>query len=190
MLSRRFVPTGIALVTLLFGGVPVVSAHTLVDPTTLTPPLKPFRICYEDGPWVKCDTSGVTITENEPDGELPCGPVYLTMTETAHSTRWYRDLLLVERNTTYRMRGSWSLSPDGAGPSVGISADFSWHEQFPVPGDLTSDVEVSHGNFIRVDGLGAIGADSGIFKADGTFRGHVGEDDPEEAGILCAMLEA
>ncbi len=171
------------------GLAPTAAAHERVDPTTLTPPLRPFRVCFADGPWVRCDTSTVTITENEPAGEFSCGQVYLTMTESGQATRWYRDLLLVERNATYKMRGSWSLAPDGSGPSVAIAADFSWHETFPVPGDLTSDVEVSHGNFIRVEGLGAIGADSGTFKADGTFRGHAGEDDPAEDAAVCRLLE-
>jgi|RhiMetdeSRZDD1v2_1073273.scaffolds.fasta_scaffold1590206_2 hypothetical protein len=38
------------------GGATVTLAHALVDPATQTPPLKPFRGCYEDGPWVKFDT--------------------------------------------------------------------------------------------------------------------------------------
>lgn len=173
-----------------FGGAPGVSAHTLVDPTTLTPPLKPSRVCFEDGPWVKCDTSGVTAHEYEPAGELSCGTVYLAATETTHATRWYANLLLVERNGNYKMRGSWSLSPDGAPPTVDIAADFSWHEQFVIPGDLSSDAEVSHGNLIRVVGLGAIGADSGTFKIDGTFRGHAGENVPAEDPALCRLLGA
>jgi hypothetical protein len=179
------------LVLASLGGAPAVSAHTLVDPTTLTPPLKPFRICYEDGPWVKCDTSGVTTFVNEPAGfELSCGTVYLTATETTHATRWYQAGLLVERNANESMRGFWSLSPVGTGPTVDVAADFSWHEHFVVPGDLSSDVEVSHGNYIRVEGLGAIGMDSGTFKADGTFRGHAGENVPQEDPALCALLGA
>jgi hypothetical protein len=169
-------------------GPSTATAHTLVDPTTLTPPLKPFRICYEDGPWVKCDTSGVVSHDFEPAGELTCGTVYLASTETTHATRWYADLLLVERNVDDKMRGSWSLSPDGSGPTVEIASDFSWHEHFVIPGDLSSDIEVSHGNFIRVVGLGAIGADSGTFKADGTFRGHAGENVPAEDPAVCRLL--
>src|SRR6187397_151984 len=53
------------------GGASVTTAHTLVDPTTLTPPLKPFRVCYEDGPWVKCDTSDPTTTyANQPGDDF------------------------------------------------------------------------------------------------------------------------
>ena len=175
-------------IVVALGAAPAVSARTLVDPTTLTPPLRPDRICYEDGPWVKCDTSGVATHDYEPAGELSCGTVYLTSTETTHATRWYANLLLVERNADYKMRGFWSLSPDGSGPTVEIAADFSWHEHFVIPGDLSSDVEVSHGSYIRVVGLGAIGADSGTFKADGTFRGHAGEDVPAEDPAVCRLL--
>ncbi len=186
--SMKSILAAMMLAAASLGGAVGASAQTLVDPTTLTPPLKPFRVCFEDGPWVKCDTSGVTTHDYEPAGELSCGTVYLAATETTHATRWYANLLLVERNADYKMRGSWSLSPSGAGPTVDIAADFSWHEHFMIPGDLSSAVEVSHGNFIRVVGLGAIGADSGTFKIDGTFRGHAGENVPAEDPALCRLF--
>ena len=49
------------------------SARTPVDPTSLTPPLKAFRVCYQEGPFVHCDTSGVDEFVNEPTDEVPCG---------------------------------------------------------------------------------------------------------------------
>ena len=190
MFRPRLLIATVAVAIAALSGASVAAAHTRVDPTTLTPPLKPFRVCYEDGPWVKCDTSGVTSHDYEPAGELSCGTVYLANTETSHSTRWYANLLLVERNTDYKMRGFWSLSPDGSGPTVEIAADFSWHEEFVVPGDIESVVERSHGSFIRVFGLGAIGADAGTFKPDGTFRGHAGENVPTEDPAVCRLLGA
>ena len=99
-------------------GASVASAHTRVDPTTLTPPLKPFRICYEDGPWVKCDTSTPTTSyanQANPDFDLPCGTIYESGTVTTHSTRWYKNLLLVERNAQEHIDGTWSLA-DGIRP--------------------------------------------------------------------------
>ena len=60
--ARRPVLAAIVLAVASLAGASSASAHTLVDPTTLTPPLKPFRVCFEDGPWVKCDTSGPTET--------------------------------------------------------------------------------------------------------------------------------
>lgn len=190
MQSRRLVLASMAILTAALIGAPTATAHTLVDPTTLTPPLRADRLCYEDGPWVTCDTSTTHAFVSEPAGELSCGPLYWTFTETLNSTRWYMAGLLVERHTVYSMRGFWSLSAEGAGPTIDTAADFSWHERFVIPGDLSSDVEVTHGNFIRVTGLGSIGMDAGIFNVDGTFRGLSGENVPEEDPALCALLAA
>src|SRR5438093_3403231 len=98
-------------------GASVASAHTRVDPTTLTPRLKPFRICYQDGPWVKCDTSNPTTSyanQANTDFDLPCGTIYESGTVTSHATRWYKNLLLVERNAQEQIVGTWSLSPVGS----------------------------------------------------------------------------
>ena len=171
------------------GGASVTTAHTLVDPTTLTPPLKPFRVCYEDGPWVKCDTSGPTETyanQEVPDFGLPCGSIYESATVTSHATRWYVALLLVERDAQEHIAGTWSLSPIGSGPTVAFAADNSWHETFLVPGDLSSDSEVFHGAF-RVPALGAGFHDAGIYLPDGTQHGHTSFTDEAKAK-LCELL--
>src|SRR5690349_20172409 len=78
-------------------GVTGVAARTPVDPTSLTPPLKAFRVCYEEGPFVHCDTSGVDAFVIEPTDEAPCGLIYETSTEVSHSTRWYQDGLIIRR---------------------------------------------------------------------------------------------
>jgi hypothetical protein len=169
------------------GGASGASAHTLVDPTTLTPPLPPFRVCYADGPWVICDTSGVTTLSGEPAGDLPCGTVYENSTETRNATRWYRDGLLVERIVQSKVRGTLSLSPTGAGISVGEAFDSSSDEQFLVPGDLSSVSEVSHGSLERIDGLGSLGRDAGIWLPDGTHHGLFTLGDEADAK-LCALL--
>src|SRR3954462_7652212 len=145
MRRRPSIAAAIMLVALSLGGVSNASARTLVDPTTLTPPLQPFRVCYQDGPWVNCDTSGVSSVTNDAAFDLSCGTVYETATDPRHATRWYRDGLLVERIVQSKVRGAWSLSPTGAGPTVSFTADLSWDEQFLVPGDLSSDSETSHG---------------------------------------------
>ena len=171
------------------GGASVTTAHTLVDPTTLTPPLKPFRVCYEDGPWVKCDTSGPTETyanQEVPDFGLPCGSIYESATVTSHATRWYVALLLVERDAQEHIAGTWSLSPTGSGPTVGFAADNSWHETFLVPGDLSSDSEVFHSAF-RVPALGAGFHDAGIYLPDGAQHGHTSFTDEAKAE-LCELL--
>lgn len=180
-----FVVTIAAVASL--GGATATSAQTLVDPTTLTPPLLPFRICYEDGPWVKCDTSGTDTIENEPVFDLPCGTIHETATAISHATRWYRDGLLVERNATQSVRGTWSLSPTGAGPTVDIAANDGWHETFLVPGDLSSDSVVAHGNFLRISGMGAEFRDVGIYGPEGTHHGLASFTD-EATARLCALL--
>jgi hypothetical protein len=189
MRSRRpLLAIAIAALTAL-GGATVTSAHTLVDPTTLTPPLKPFRVCYEDGPWVKCDTSGPTETyanQEVPDFGLPCGSIYESATVTSHATRWYVNLLLVERDAEQHVTGTWSLSPTGSGPTVAFAADNSWHETFLVPGDVSSDSEVFHGAF-RVSAVGAGFHDAGIYLPDGTQHGHTSFTDEAKAK-LCEML--
>jgi hypothetical protein len=185
-LRRPLLAIAIAALTSLSGAT-VTSAHTLVDPTTLTPPLQPFRVCYEDGPWVKCDTSGTETTENEPVFDLPCGTIYETATVISHATRWYENGLLVERNATQSVRGTWSLSPTGAAPAVAMAANHGWHETFLVPGDPSSVSEVAHGNFLRISGMGADFRDVGIYLPDGTHHGLASFTRDAEAR-LCAML--
>jgi hypothetical protein len=173
------------------GGASVTTAHTLVDPTTLTPPLKPFRVCYEDGPWVKCETSDPTTTyANQPtdDFGLACGTIFESATIATHATRWYQNLLLVERNAQEHVAGAWSLSPTGSGPTVAFAVDDNWHETFLVPGDLSSDSEVNHGSFLRVPALGAEFHESGIGMADGTDHGHLNSFSDEAKARLCELL--
>lgn len=184
----RAVLAACVLAAASLGGASGAAAHTRVDPTTLTPPLKPFRVCYQDGPWVSCDTSGVSSVTNAASFDLSCGTVYETSTETTHATRWYRDGLLVERIVQAKIRGTWSLSPTGSGPIVGFMADLSWDEQFLVPGDLSSDSEVSHGNFVRIDGMGSLGRETGIWLPDGTHHGLLSDTSPESDARLCALL--
>ena len=189
MRSRRLLLIAAIAALTSLSGVSVATAHTLVDPTTLTPPLKPFRVCYEDGPWVKCDTSGPTESyENQENSDfgLPCGTIYESATVTSHATRWYVNLLLVERDAEQHVTGTWSLSPTGSGPTVAFAADNSWHETFLIPGDLSSDSEVFHGAF-RIPALGAGFHDAGIYLPDGTQHGHTSFTDEAKAK-LCELL--
>jgi hypothetical protein len=190
MKPRRLLLVAAILAVASLGGASVSSAQTLVDPTTLTPPLKPFRVCFQDGPWVKCDTSNPATTyENQAiaDFGLPCGTIYESGTVTTHATRWYQNLLLVERNAQQHIDGTWSLSPTGSGPTVAFAADNSWHETFLIPGDLSSDSIVEHGSFVRVPALGAEFHDSGINMEDGTQHGHISFTDAAKAQ-LCSLL--
>jgi hypothetical protein len=164
-----------------------VSARSYVDPTTLTPPLKPFRVCWQLGPNVQCDTSGVTSYENLATDESPCGLIYETATEDSNSTRWYRDGLLVRRAVEESVKGTWSLSPTGAGPTVAFARNVSWDEEFTVPGDIDSSVSNDRGATLRVPALGSDLHDTGIWVPDGTHHGLVTYTD-EAAARLCSLL--
>ena len=193
MRSRRLLLIAAIAALTSLSGASVATAHTLVDPTTLTPPLKPFRVCYEDGPWVKCDTSGPTESfENQENADfgLPCGTIYESATVTSHATRWYVNLLLVERDAEQHVAGAWSLSPTGSGPTVAFAVDDNWHETFLVPGDLSSDSEVARGSFLRVPALGAGFHESGIGMRDGTQHGHLDSFTDEAKARLCDLLSA
>jgi hypothetical protein len=189
MASRLLILVPVLLLGALAAG-PVAATHIRIDPTTLTPPLKPFRVCYQDGPWVKCDTSGPTeiyANQENSDFGLPCGSIYESATVTSHATRWYVNLLLVERDTEVHVVGSWSLSPTGSGPTVAFGGDFGYRETFLVPGDVSSDSEVAHGDGLRVPALGAGFHDSGIYFADGAQQGHTSFTDEDKAR-LCDLL--
>ena len=187
MNPRRILVVAAVTAIALLGGAGATSAQTLVDPTTLTPPLPAFRVCYEDGPWVKCDTSAVGTTSNEDTGDPGCGTVYLDSTDTRHATRWYRDGLLVERIVQSQVRGTLSLSPTGTSKAVEFAEDLSWVERFLVPGDLSSDSETVHGNVLRIEGMRSLARDVGIWLPDGTHHGLFSLGDEGDAA-LCALL--
>ena len=182
-----FVLLVVAAVSL--GSAATASARTLVDPTTLTPPLKPFRICYQLGPYVQCDTSGgIGTVENEPVDVAPCGQIYETHVEQGNSTRWYQDGLIIRRQVQNHVDGTWSLSPTGAAPRVAFSKDSSWNELFAIPGDINSGIATVHGNTLRVPALGTLLHESGQFFPDDSNVGHFTSDDPEAVAQLCALL--
>src|SRR5262249_11888820 len=158
------------------------------DPTTLTPPLKAFRVCWQLGPTVQCDTSGDDTYANEPIGDFGCGVIYESGEDVSNSTRWYQDGLIVRRAVQERSRGFWALSPDGAGPIVEWQRDFSWDEHFAIPGDIDSAVRIVKGSTLRVPALGADLHESGQFNdATEEERGlHVSDD--AAIARLCPLL--
>jgi len=167
---------------------PAASARTLVDPTTLTPPLRPSRVCYQLGPYVQCDTSGPETEENEPIGDFGCGVVYETELDTDHSTRWYQDGLIVRRAVQEKATGFWSLSPTGAEPIVTFQLDFSWDEHFTIPGDITSAVRVIKGSTLLVPQLGAEWHESGYDVLDTEDQRGQFSFPEDNMGALCPLL--
>lgn len=184
---RQLLVAGILAVASL-GGATTTSAHQLVDGTTLVPPVGPSVPCYEAGRRVKCDTSTNSTYVNLPGEDFGCGTIYLTGSQRGHATRWYENGLLVERIVQWKVRDSWSLSPTGAGPSLTASIDQSWDENFLIPGDLSSDVEVTQGNFIRIQGLGGRFIESGRYLADGTFHGYTSAFTDASLALICDLL--
>ena len=187
MHPRRFLPLAAIAAIGLFGAAGATSARTLVDPTTLTPPPPATYVCQEDGPWVKCDRSVVFTISDEDTGDPGCGTVYQDSTNSRHATRWYRDGLLVELIVQSKVRGTLSLSPAGAGTTLDFAADLSWDERFLVPGDLSSGSGTSHGNVLRIEGMGSLARDVGIWLPDGTHHGLFSLGDEGDAA-LCALL--
>jgi hypothetical protein len=167
---------------------PAAFARTLVDPTTLTPPLKPFRICYELGPYVQCDTSGDVFTENEPTDVATCGQIYESAEFKSHSTRWYQDGLIIRRQVQDSVKGFWTLSPTGDGPRVDFMRNNSWNELFAIPGDITSGVATFNGGNLRVPALGVDLHEAGQVRPDETTVGRFTSNWDLADERLCALL--
>jgi hypothetical protein len=188
MRGVRPVIVAVGLLVAVSAATPVAQARTLVDPTSLTPPLKPFRICYELGPYVQCDTSGDVVIENEPTDDSPCGLIDQSVEEKSHSTRWYQDGLIVRRQVQEHDDGTWSLSPTGDGPTVAFSKDASWDELFSAPGDITSGVTTVRGATLRVPALGVELREAGLFLVNGDHVGLFTSFDEIATDELCALL--
>ena len=182
-----------ALVSLIGGSAAVAS--TPVDPETLIPP-PPNATCMESGRFIICDTSFVIEGVNEPiDFGLPCGTVYETVDDVRRGIRWYdADTLTIVRRLVFQgMEGTWSLSPEGSGHVVRISAHANWrNEEFSDPFDESTWPTTNHGSKFTASaaGYGVIIHDTGLFEPDGTHHGvSTGFlDDPEIAAEICDAM--
>ena len=179
----------------LVGGSAAI-AGTPVDPETLIPP-PPNATCMETGNFIVCDTSFVIEGVNVPidDFGLPCGTVYETMDDVRRGKRWYdADTLTIVRRLVFQdMEGSWSLSPDGSGPVVGISAHSNWRNtEFPDPFDESTWPTTSHGDGFTASapGHGVIIHFAGQDESDGTHHGAATGflDDPAIAAEICDAM--
>jgi len=188
MRAIRAIFVAIVMAVATLGGAAPASARTLVDPTTLTPPLKPFRICYQLGPYVQCDTSGDTTYQNEPIGDFGCGQIYESGEQVSNSTRWYQDGLIIRRAVQEHDRGFWSLSPTGAGPIVEFLRDSSWDQHFSIPGDITSFQQTVKGASLVVPALGADLHESGYVVLDTDDQRGLFVSDDAHIALLCPLL--
>jgi hypothetical protein len=167
-----------------------------VDPAAHTP--APSQVgataeCQADGAWIICHTTLPITNVNEPVAELPCGTVYETSSDIRHGIRWYSadDSVIVKRHVTDDADGTWSLSSQGAGPTVTISAHGNWYDsQYADPNDLDSGVGAAHGEFtLQAPGFGVIAHIAGRDATDEPHRGVFRPiEDPAVATRLCAAL--
>jgi hypothetical protein len=172
------------------------AASKAVDPAALTP--APLLVgaeaeCRADGRWILCHTTLALELVNEPVFDLTCGTVYETSRDVRLGIRWYNaaDSVIVKRHVTEDLGGAWSLSPDGAGPTVAISAHTNWYDsQYADPNDIDSGVTESHGEFtVRAPGFGVIAHVAGLDRPDDTHRGVFRPiEDPAVAATLCDAL--
>jgi hypothetical protein len=167
-----------------------------VDPAALTP--APLLVgaqaeCQADGRWILCHTTLDLEPVNEPVADLTCGTVYETSHDVRLGTRWYNaaDSVIVKRHVRQDLEGTWSLSPEGAGPTVAINVHANWYDsQYADPNDLDSGVQSVHGEItVSAPGFGVIGHIAGLDEPDGTHHGTIrGLDDPAVVAKLCAAL--
>jgi hypothetical protein len=167
-----------------------------VDPAALTP--APLLVgaeaeCRADGRWILCHTILVLEPVNEPVFDLPCGTVYETSQDVRHGTRWYNaaDSVIVKRHVTEDLEGTYSLSPEGAGPTVAVNVHGNWYDgQYADPNDLDSGVGASHGEVtVQAPRFGVIAHIAGLDRPDDTHRGVFRPiEDPAVAAQLCAAL--
>jgi hypothetical protein len=98
------------------------AARSLVDPSTLVPEPPPGAVCWAVGGGTICHTQVSFPSVNEPVLDLACGNVYQTGTDVRLGIRWYNDEnKLVKRLFTLTADASWSLSPQGAEPTVDVT---------------------------------------------------------------------
>ena len=179
-----------ALTLLLASGL-ALAAPTTIDPDTLKPPPPEGAVCHGNGQYVICQTVFEDPVANEPFLDLPCGTTYLTASDHREVIRWYSDGLLVKKFITQDAEGTLSLSATGEpGPTVRFFAHEIYQYYYPVPGDVTSEVETVHGLDIRVvvPGSGGIIV-AGTRSSDGTQHGIVRLEDPRVADALCEALQ-
>ena len=138
---------GIPLAILLaLAAVPAASAATPVDPDTLTPPPPPGATCEAvGGTTVICHTAISFPAFGDPILDIACGTVYMWATDDRIGIRWYENGLITKRVYRAEFDGTWSLTPDGSGPTISATGNWNSSSIWTVPGDNDTLVETFHG---------------------------------------------
>jgi hypothetical protein len=187
---------GIAFaVGLLLAAIPGASAGIPVDPASLTPPPPEGATCEAvGGSTVICHTAVSFPANGEPLFDVGCGTVYQTSTDDRYGIRWYEDGLLARRNYRAALDGTWSLTPDGSGPSIQFTGNWSSSSIWTVPGDDATLVETFHGLHFHgtAPGLGGSLLLAGQIGADLTVHGVNTVDEPlgEISAAAIAAIES
>jgi hypothetical protein len=166
-----------------------------VDSSTLQPPPPPDARCDPTGRHVICHTVIDFSVQAEPitDLGLPCGTIYITVTDVRHGLRFYENGLLVRRHVTAPggVSGFISLSATGEGPRLQLVGHLNWWSTFSVPGDEDTESTTSHGLDIRLqapDG-GIVAVIAGRTDPEGAHTGVARfVDNPAIAEAICAAL--
>lgn len=170
-----------------------------VDPSALTP--APSQVgataeCRADGRWIVCHTTLSIQLVNQALVDfpaVPCGTIYETSSDIRHGIRWYNaaDSVIVKRRVSQSVEGTWSLSPDGSGPTVILEGSGNWYDgNYADPNDFGSGTGAAHGQLtVRAPGFGVIIHIAGLDTPDGIHRGAFQiPEDPAVAAELCAAL--
>lgn len=188
----------ICLAALLTGvglGASSVSAEAapFADVNTLVPAPPPGATCHAAAAHTLCRTIFDNSVTNEEAFVLPCGQVYETADDVRRGLRWYEDSHLVRRFVFQSASGSWSLSSDGAGPTVTWTAHANWQN---VGVDAVADEETwpttYHGMQFRITGRDGrpILQYAGIDRPDGSHSGAGEPFDPGSAAVQAVLCEA
>lgn len=171
---------------------PVVAVRALVDPSSLTPEPPPGAVCWGVGGGTICHTERTFASENEPIFDLPCGTVYQTGTDIRLGLRWYdADKNLVRLSYTQTANAIWSLSPEGADPTVTVTARANWTGLFAVPGDESTEYgghTAGEGVKVWSPGVGVIALVAGIDAGETHHGIFIVPEDPAVITEICAAL--
>ena len=185
---RSSLPTSLLAATALIGAglltAPGAAAGSSVDPSTLSPPPPPGATCQQDGRFVLCNTFVNEDPAGEQFDELPCGWLYVNGPDRRLGTRWYEAGVLVRRLVRQDVDQTLSLSPDGSGPTLKVTAHDSWW-------GLADGALAFHGNGVTISapGAGVLAHIAGYDDLDGNHHGVLRWlDDPATAAAACTAL--
>ena len=165
----RFTVT-VVLLGAIAGPVTAAPPHQL-DPDQMIPPLNPAF-----GPWICIETGDGSVCRGEShdawsgeDTGLACAgqAIYTTGTYDSRGARWH----LPDGRATHTFFQNagvetWTLSPDGSGPSLHVSGHWNEHYVYSVPGDRDVRVQTDTGADWQVtgQGVGIVFHDVGLWR--------------------------